>query len=168
MRNDDAEDFARFVRETGTQLHRAALLLTGEHHRAEDLTQLTYAKVFVAWRRVQRTDNPLAYARRTLLNAFLSQRRLLREQERPVDLTERTDPAAPDPDHATRLDLLAALATLSALDRAVVVLRYFDDRSVADTAHDLGLTEDVVRTRARRALLRLRPQLSPDPLPRSR
>lgn len=66
-----------------------------------------------------------------------------------------------DPDPGARVDLLAALAGLSPLDRAVVVLRYWEDRSVADTATDLGISESAVRTRARRALLRLRPLIAP-------
>ncbi|MDH2416389.1 sigma-70 family RNA polymerase sigma factor [Nocardioides sp. CER19] len=156
-RNHD--EYADFVRATGTQLHRAALLLTGDHHLAEDLTQATYAKVFARWGRVSAADNPLAYARTTLLNTFLSHRRLRRNSEQPVDLTVGAELETLPVDHAARLDLLAALATLPALDRAVVVLRYWEDRSVADTAIDLDLTETAVRTRARRALLRLRPLL---------
>ncbi len=106
----DLEDFGDFVRATGTQLYRQALLLTGDHHLAEDLTQTTYARVYASWRRVSRAENPVAYARTTLLNAFL----------------------------------------------------YWEDRSVADTARDLGLTETAVRTRSRRALQRLRPLLGAD------
>ncbi|KRB74213.1 hypothetical protein ASE01_18990 [Nocardioides sp. Root190] len=154
------EAFTAFVRETGTQLHHAAMLLTGDHHLAEDLTQSTYAKVFVHWRRVSTTDSPIAYARTTLLNTFLSHRRLRRNTERPTDDVRqhtRTDDSRPDVDPGARVDLLTALATLPPIDRAVVVLRYWEDRSVAETAADLGLTESVVRTRARRALQRLRP-----------
>ncbi|CAI9406328.1 SigE family RNA polymerase sigma factor [Nocardioides sp. T2.26MG-1] len=164
MTSKDAEDFGDFVRATGTQLHRQALLLTGDHHLAEDLTQTTYAKVYASWRRVSRADNPLAYARTTLLNAFLSHRRLRRSSEVPRDLhLDHIGPADSAPvDPATRLDLLAALTTLSGLDRAVVVLRYWEDRSVADTARDLGLTETAVRTRSRRALQRLRPLVDAD------
>lgn len=162
-----AEEFTAFVRETGTQLHRAAMLLTGDHHLAEDLTQATYAKVFVHWRRVSASDSPLAYTRTTLLNTFLSHHRLRRNSERPTDL----DPGAglpakaavPDVDPGTRMDLLAALAALPPLDRAIVVLRYWEDRSVAETATDLGLSEAVIRTRARRALQRLRPLIDPPP-----
>lgn len=156
-RDDQAEEFATFVRETATQLHRAALLLTGDRQLAEDLTQTTYAKVFAAWRRVSRADNPLAYARTTLLNSFLSHRRLRRSSELPADPDLERGGSVPGVDPATRLDLLEALTTLAPLDRAVVVLRYWEDRSVADTAHDLGLTAAVVRTRSRRALQRLRP-----------
>ncbi|GAA3684370.1 hypothetical protein GCM10022237_48670 [Nocardioides ginsengisoli] len=159
-----AEEFTAFVRATGTQLHQAAMLLTGDHHLAEDLTQVTYAKVFARWPRVSTAESPLAYARTTLLNTFLSHRRLRRNSERPTELTDAdlspprpTDRDADLADPATRVDLLTALAGLPPLDRAVVVLRYWDDRSVADTAHDLGISESAVRTRARRALLRLRP-----------
>jgi RNA polymerase sigma factor (sigma-70 family) len=113
--------------------------------------------VFASWRRVCATDNPLAYARTTLLNTFLSHRRLRRNSEQPVDLTVGVELVGPTEDHARRLDLLAALAVLPALDRAVVVLRYWEDRSVADTAIDLGLTETAVRSRSHRALQRLRP-----------
>ncbi|MEI5674065.1 MULTISPECIES: sigma-70 family RNA polymerase sigma factor [unclassified Nocardioides] len=156
-RDEQAEEFATFVRETGTRLHRAALLLTGDRQLAEDLTQTTYAKVFASWRRVSRADSPLAYARTTLLNSFLSHRRLRRSSELPADLDLGHESSVPADDPTTRLDLLDALATLPPLDRAIVALRYWEDRSVADTARDLDLTESVVRTRSRRALQRLRP-----------
>lgn len=155
VKGNDTEEFTAFVWATGNQLHRAALLLTGDHHLAEDLTQATYAKVFASWRRVRAADNQLAYARTVLLNSFLSHRRLRRNSEQPTDL--RVEVPASDADPSIRVDLLAALATLTPLDRAVVVLRYLEDRSVADVAVDLDLTEVNVRTRAHRALDRLRP-----------
>ena len=161
MRTDEAEEFAELVRATGAQMHRAALLLTGDHHLAEDLTQTTYAKVFASWKRVSRADNPVAYTRTTLLNTFLSHRRLRRSGELPSDPAV-DDRAVADGDPTTRIDLLAALATLAPQDRAVLVLRYWEDRSVADTARDLGLTETAVRTRSRRALERLRPLVGAD------
>ena len=143
---------------TGAQLERAAFLLTGDHHLAQDLVQATYAKVYAAWRRVG--DNPLAYARTTLLHSYVSHRRLRRNSEQPVDWTEdRAEPGDPGAEAGQRIDVLEALATLPALDRAVLVLRYWEDRSVADTALDLGISQDVVRTRARRALSKLRPLL---------
>jgi len=146
------------VHATGAQLERAAFLLTGDHHLAQDLVQATYAKVYAAWRRVG--DNPLAYARTTLLHSYVSHRRLRRNSEQPVDWTEdRAEPGDPGAEAGQRIDVLEALATLPALDRAVLVLRYWEDRSVADTALDLGISQDVVRTRARRALSKLRPLL---------
>lgn len=162
MSNPQHAEFAEFVRATGTQLHRAALLLTADHHLAEDLTQTTYARVFASWRRVERAENPVAYARTMLLNVFLSHRRLRRNSELPTDPFLGPDRPAPDDDPTTRLDLLAALAALPPHDRAVLVLRYWEDRSVAETARDLGMTETTVRTRSRRALQRLRPLVGAD------
>lgn len=156
MRKLPIEEFTAFVCATGARLERAALLLTGDHHLAEDLTQATYTKVYASWGRV--SDDPLAYARKTLLNAYISHRRLRRNSEQPIDWAE--DRPDPESDANLRIDVLDALATLQALDRAVVVLRYWEDRSVADTAIDLGLSQDVVRTRARRALQKLRPMLA--------
>ena len=166
-------EFASFVHTTGAQLYRTALLLTGDHHLAEDLTQTTYAKVFASWRRVHRADNPVGYARTILLNTFLSHRRLRRSGEQPgraADVTETLtdsaiDGAANDADPSTRVDLLAALARLSPTDRAVLVARYWEDRSIAETAADLGVSQSAVRTRSKRALERLRPlvlHLSPE------
>lgn len=158
-------EFTAFVHAVGTRLERAALLLTGDRVLAEDLLQSTYAKVYVAWRRVER--DPLGYARATLLNVYISHRRLRRNSEQPADLTRHGDAEAVERDVATRLDVMDALATLSALDRAIVVLRYWEDRSVADTALDLGLTESVVKTRAHRALGKLRLLLELDERSRS-
>lgn len=151
-----ADDFDAFVHATAHQLHRAALLLTGgDHHLAEDLLQTTYAKVFAAWRRVSRADDPTAYTRTVLTRTFLSHRRLRRSSERPSDdLPERPSTDAGDP--ALRLDLVEALGRLSPRDRVVVVHRYWLDRSVADTASELGLSQAAVRTRSKRALDRLR------------
>lgn len=152
-------EFDRFVAATAPQLHRTALLLTGaDHHLAEDLLQSSYAKIFAAWRRVSRADNPVAYAHTVLTRTFLSDRRLRRSSELPSDdLAEPPSPGTTDP--ATRLDLLAALGRLSAQDRVVVVHRYWLDHSVADTAAELGITEVAVRARSKRALDRLRAHL---------
>jgi RNA polymerase sigma-70 factor (sigma-E family) len=155
-------DFASFVHATGTTLYRTALLLCGDHHLAEDLTQTTYAKVFAKWGRVRRCDSPTAYTRTVLLNTFLSHRRLRRSSERPVDCVP--EGAADDvADPTVRLDLLAALAGLAPADRAVLVLRFWEDRSVEDTAALMGVSPGAVRTRSSRALARLRERLGDDP-----
>jgi RNA polymerase sigma-70 factor (sigma-E family) len=152
------EDFTAFVKASGTQLERTAFLLAGDRHLAEDLVQSTYVKVLKSWGRVR--DSPAAYARATLLNTFISQRRLRRSSEVPTDLSSHDATARPHGDPTSRIDTLNALATLQGLDRAVVILRYWEDRSVASTAEDLGISESAVRTRARRALTKLRPLLS--------
>jgi RNA polymerase sigma-70 factor (sigma-E family) len=151
-------EFTEFAATLTPRLFRTALLMSGDWHLAEDLVQVTLAKLYVHWPKVQRTTVPEAYARTTLTNAFLSHKRIRRNSELPsVDLGEHRLMSAPDSD---RLDLFEALRTLDALDRAVVVLRYWEDRSVAETAEVVGLSEGAVRTRASRALGRLRTQLS--------
>ena len=152
-------DFEEFVQATGNQVFRTALLLCGDWHLAEDLTQTTYAKVYAAWRKVSRADNPVAYTRSVLLNTYLSHRRLKRSGERPSDdLPE----SAHFGDPTVRLALLDALRELDPKDRAIVVLRYWEDRSVAETAHALGTTEGAVRTRSTRATAKLRDRLGAD------
>jgi RNA polymerase sigma-70 factor (sigma-E family) len=157
---DEVADFDAFVHATGRRLHRAALLLCGgDHHLAEDLTQATYTKVFVAWVRVRGADDPVAYAHRVLTRTFLSHRRLRRSGERPTDVLpeQAVDPAGdPGGDPAVRLDLWGALAMLSAHDRAVLVLRFWLDLDVGRTAEIVGIGEPAVRQRTRRALVRLR------------
>jgi RNA polymerase sigma-70 factor (sigma-E family) len=159
----DEAEFTDFVHATGNQLFRTALLLCGDHHLAEDLTQTTYAKVYASWRKVQRADNPVAYARTMLTNTFLSHRRLRRTSERPI--AELPENQYHDDDPSFRVDLLRALASLPPKDRAVLVLRFWEDRSVEQTAHALGLSSGAVRTRSSRALARLRDCLEPSLLP---
>ncbi len=148
------EDFEEFVHATGTRMLRTALLLCGDHQQAEDLTQTTYAKVFARWRVVRRAENPVAYTRTVLTRTYLSERRLRRSGEIPVE--SMTEPSSSEDDVALRLTLLEALGRLSAMDRTVLVLRYWEDQSVAETAAGLGITQAACRTRTSRALARLR------------
>ena len=170
--DDESVDFEAFVHASGTQLYRTAYLLCGDHHLAEDLTQSTYAKVFARWGRLSRADNLVGYARTTLINAFLSHRRLRRSSETPTeDIAEAAYAGSADgpidsqidgPSDdalATRRDLITALRLLGPLDRTVLVARFWEDRSVSETAADLGLSEAAVRQRSHRALERLRPHV---------
>ena len=136
---DDGLGFEEFVHATGDRILRAAVLLCGDHHLAEDLTQTTFAKVYAAWPSVSRADSPIAYTRKMLLRTFLSHRRLRRSAEWPV--VDVPEPPAHEPDHVARLDLLAALRRLPPQDRAVLVLRYWEDLSVARSAELLGIRE---------------------------
>lgn len=150
----DTDGFDDFVRNNATRLFRTALLLCGDHQEAEDLVQATYAKVFSNWRRVSQADNPVAYARTILTRTFLSARRRKRVTERPVD--DPPEIPSDDRDVPLRLALLGAVARLSVSDRTVLVLRYWEDLSVAETAASLRITEVACRTRTTRALARLR------------
>lgn len=148
---DDFEDFARA---RIPYLYRTAWMLAGDPHHAEDLVQETLAKMFRAWRGPQRIDNPPAYAQTVLTRTFISQRRRRSSTEKPsAMLPERAEPPS---DPALRLTLLSALAELDRLDRAVLVLRFFEDRSVEHVAHDLGLSAGAVKNRTSRALERIR------------
>ena len=153
---DDAA-FTEFAAAVTPRLFRSALLMSGDWHLAEDLVQTTLSKLYIAWPKVEVADSAEAYARGTLTKTFLSHKRLRRSAELPqVDLGD-TD--AQQTDSAGRLELFEALRRLDPLDRAVVVLRYWEDRTVADTAQQVGLSDGAVRTRASRALARLREDL---------
>lgn len=150
--------FTEFAAAITPRLFRAALLMCADWHLAEDLVQTTLAKLYVGWARVERADSPEGYARGTLTKTFLSHKRVRRNSETPS--LEKWEWADATPDPSVRLELFAALRTLSPLDRAIVVLRYWEDRSVTETARGVGLSEGAVRTRASRALARLQAELS--------
>ena len=148
------ESFEELVAATGDRMLRTAVLLTGDRHAAEDLVQSTYAQVFARWRLVSRAENPAAYTRTILTRLFLSDRRRKRVRELP--LLDGADGPAPPGDPTLRLSLVEALVTLPPLDRAVLVLRYFHDLPVDEVAAQTGLSSSACRTRASRALARLR------------
>jgi RNA polymerase sigma factor (sigma-70 family) len=120
--------------------------------------QTTLGKLYVAWPRVQKADSQEAYARGALTKTFLSHVRARRNSEQPApDLG--VDIAA-SADVTSRVELFDALRTLDPLDRAIVVLRYWNDRSVDETATEVAISPAAVRTRASRALAKLRTQLA--------
>src|SRR5580658_5382272 len=131
-----AEEFVEFAEVASPRLRRTAFLLCGDWHTAEDLVQSALAKVFVAWRRIRRQDAAYAYATRTLMNCYLTDRR----RKRPVEvLTDQIpDRAAAAPAPEGRLLVLDALAGLPPKARAVVVLRYWEDLGVDEVAAVLG------------------------------
>ncbi|MFJ2581291.1 SigE family RNA polymerase sigma factor [Kitasatospora aureofaciens] len=154
-------EFPDFVASRGRHLLRTAFLLTGgDAHLAEDLVQEALGRIFVKWRKISRLDNPSGYAQTVLVNTFLSYRRKRSASEHVTD--EFPEVGVDDPDPTLRLTLLRALAELPAKDRAVLVLRFWEDRSVEDTATALRLSASVVRSRSRRALARMRGVLGDD------
>lgn len=155
------EEFEEFATARAPQLFRAAWLMCGDTHRAEDLVQETLAKVYVRWHRRlgPPIDHPVAYAHTTLARTYISAQRRRSSHETPIE--HLPDVGGTDGDAATRLALRAALDELAPLDRAVLVLRYLEDVSVADTADALGVSPGAVRNRTLRALDRLRDVLGP-------
>jgi RNA polymerase sigma-70 factor (sigma-E family) len=152
------EEFAEFVAARSPQLYRSAYLLTTSPHAAEDLVQSALAKTYASWWRVSSAGDPVAYVHGVLIKTFLSDRRRRSSSELPV--AELADRGVQDADPTDRVALLSALAELAPVDRAVVVLRFWEDRSVAQTAADLGLSEAAVKNRSLRALKTLRTLLA--------
>ncbi|GIF77038.1 SigE family RNA polymerase sigma factor [Asanoa siamensis] len=151
-------DFADFVRVEVPTLTRAAYLMTGDRHHAEDLVQTTLARVAVRWDHV---DEPAAYARRVLYTQSVSwwRRRAARVSE---TLTARVpDQPRLDTDVDVAVVLERALHRLTPRQRAVLVLRFFEDRTESETAELLNCRIGTVKSQTRHALRRLR-ELSPD------
>ena len=158
---DGRQDFRDFAMARAGQLFRIAYLMSGDWHEAEDLVQTTLAKLFVAWGRVRRRGSVDTYARRVLVNTYLSQRRLRRSRELPVaDIGDAGAPSVVDA--ALRMTLLAALRELPARSRAVVILRHIDDQSIDSVAQLLGTTPAAVKSLNARGLSRLRELLGAD------
>ncbi|BDH06527.1 MULTISPECIES: SigE family RNA polymerase sigma factor [Streptomyces] len=155
MASTAVREYQEFAVARGAYLFRTACLLTGgDRYLAEDLVQETLAKMYCSWRRINRIDSPVAYANTVLTRTFLSHCRRRSSKERPSDRIPETADRADDTE--LRLTLLEGLARLSANDRAVLVLRYWEDRSVEETAEVLRVSPGAVRVRSLRALGRLR------------
>ena len=157
-------DFADFVRSRTHALLRSAYLLTGDQHLAQDLVQEALARTHRAWDRLHREGNAEAYARKVMYHTQVSfwRRPKVAEVLRGDDLAGHGGRTA-DPADATaqRIILHRALLQLSGRQRAVVVLRFFEDYTEAESAQLLGVSVSTVKTQCARALDRLR-RLVPD------
>ena len=161
----DAEaDFRAYVAARITALSRVAYLLTGEWHAAEDLVQVTLIRVARHWERVSAAGDPDPYVRRVLYTQHVSAwRRRWRDVQLTASPPEGGRGAGPDgtDDVATALVVRAALARLAPRQRAVLVLRFFEDRSEAEAAAVLRCSVSTVKSQTRDAIARLR-QLAPE------
>ncbi|WP_158564320.1 SigE family RNA polymerase sigma factor [Jiangella anatolica] len=159
MERSTSQSFEEWARADGVQLRRAALLLTGNAHDADDLVQDTLVRVFAKWPRVRTMENRGGYARRVLINRHLSLGRRLQRLRARQNLMMGGDPAAEAPRDAAidaQADLRRALLTLGPRQRAVVVLRYYLDLPDAQVAEILNCSPATVRSQAHRALATLR------------
>lgn len=152
--SSDEESFRLWAEERRLALLRTAVLLTGDHHRAEDLVHEALTKVALRWRRLH-AGNPEAFARRVIVRDNISWWRK-RRREVVTDGVESSQ--APDPTAAVdrRMLLDRALGALTPRQRAVVVLRYYDDLSVEYVADLLGVTTGTVKSQTHLGLRRLR------------
>ncbi len=157
----DEAGFRAFVEANGATLQHAARLLTGDHHRGEDLVQTALTKVYLKWGRI---DAPLAYARKALVNAHIDQSRRRWWGERPTEFLPETPTGTGEEGPSdTRDELRRLLSGLSARERSVVVMRYYCDLSEADTAATLGIPVGTVKSSCARALARLRVEATSAP-----
>ncbi|MEO3817520.1 SigE family RNA polymerase sigma factor [Plantactinospora sp. B24E8] len=156
-------DFESFFRGRAPALLRTAYLLTGDRHLAEDLVQDTLARTFRTWRRLADGGNPEAYARRVMYHLQVSVWRRRRVVETmPGELPERGNHSDHAHEAVERLALRRALQALPVRQRAVIILRYFEDHSEAETADILNCRIGTVKSHTARALAKLRelmPQL---------
>ncbi|HEY7009513.1 MAG TPA: SigE family RNA polymerase sigma factor, partial [Jatrophihabitantaceae bacterium] len=150
--------FRAFVETNGAALLHAARLLTGDHHRGEDLVQTALTRVYLKWDRI---DTPLAYARKALVSAHIDSSRRRWWGEKPAETMPEVSAAeSGDVDAADERDeLRRLLAGLSPRERAVVVLRYYCDLSEQDTAATLSVPVGTVKSTCSRALSRLRVEI---------
>jgi len=161
----DRGSFDEFVATRSTRLLRTAYLLTHDRALAEDLVQTSLAKAWFAWGRVD--GQPDAYVRRIMVNTYSSWwRRRWNGEQATADLPERAAAAGHRPEDVRvddRTDLWRALARLPKRQRAVVVLRFYEDLSEIETAEILQCSVGTVKSQASRALAKLRidPSLSP-------
>ncbi len=160
MRQGAEADFRGWAAANRGGLRSTAFLLSGDWHLAEDLAQETLARLFSVWDRVAGSGDPSAYARRVLLNLYLDQRKKSWRREEPTDVVP--DRAAPQPDgvDGPRDDLIAALRDVPPGQRAVLVLRYWEDLSVEQTAAALNTSSGNVKSQAARGLDALRAALA--------
>lgn len=160
--------FGEYVTLRRDALVRAACLLTGDPHTAEDLVQTALVRVWPRWRRISALGNADAYVRAVLVNVFLTSVRRRRWREVITDpgdaeVLERhsaTPASASDDAVGLRLHLRQLLAGLSPRQRAVLVLRYYLDLSEAETAATLGCSVGTVKSQAAKGTARLRGNLA--------
>jgi len=160
----DAE-FAAYMSARQPSLLRTAYLLTGDQHTAEDLVQTALAKLYLAWDRVQDRGLVDGYVRRILVNENNSLwRRAWKKREVSTDTLPDHQAVSDRHDDGQSAALWEFVQTLPRKQRAVVVLRYYEDLSEAEVADILGISVGTVKSQASRALAGLRARVHTQPL----
>lgn len=155
MKPDSGAEFSDYMSARMPSLRRLALLLCQDWHQADDLLQTTMTKTFVCWAKASGAESTDAYVRAILVHEFLHERRT--GWARRVSLTDQPiETAAASADHDGALDLWAAVGALPARQRAVLVLRYYCDLNVHESAQALGCTPSTIKSQTAKALATLR------------
>lgn len=161
MRDSDEQAFVEFASGAARSLRRTAYLITGDWHRADDVVQDALVKLYVAWPRLTRSGAFPTYARRAVVTSAIDQGRRPWRREHAVDGAGAYEPDRHDrmQEVEDRLMIIDALAELPPRQRATVVLRYYDELSVDETAQVLGCTTGTVKSQTARGLDALRVRL---------
>lgn len=166
MQQSDEDRFTEFVRTHSASLFRTAYLMTGDYQRAEDLLQTTLVRVYQRWPRISAMERPVGYARKVLVSQAASWWRRLSSHESPLALRD-------EPSWAGRVDQVPehervwkAVLSLPPRQRAVTVLRYYEDLTEAQIAETLSMAPGTVKSHSHAAARRLaellgEPQLEP-------
>jgi RNA polymerase sigma-70 factor (ECF subfamily) len=154
------EDFREFVGLRSKALLRTAYLLAGDWATAEDLLQIALTKTFLAWKRLGHIEAIEPYARRVLVNTATSWWRRRWHGERPTEILPETAAADQLGESLERDAMWRHVKALPNRQRAVLVLRYYEDQSEAETARLLGVSVGTVKSQTSRALATLREKLS--------
>ena len=154
------EEFAAYMHARQPSLLRTAYLLTGNRHDAEDLVQIAFAKLYLSWDKVRDHGSMDGYVRRILVNEHNSLwRRAWKRREHAADdtvLHALDEPHHDDHEDGLGAELWDVVQTLPRKARAVVVLRYYEELSEAETAAVLGISVGTVKSQTSRALAALR------------
>jgi RNA polymerase sigma-70 factor (sigma-E family) len=151
------EDFRSYVAARSPALMRTAYALTGNRADAEDLLQTALAKTYLSWTRIREQEAVDGYVRRVMVNTRTSWWRRRRVDEHPTgELPERAVGRDATADSDLHDALWTALADLPRRQRAMVVLRYYEDLSEAETAQVMGVSVGTVKSATSRALAKLR------------
>ena len=165
MRERDRSDYVAFTQARYGSMYRTSYLLTGDHHAAEDLLQVVLTKLYSAWPRVREVASPDAYARRALANEFLSLRRRRWTREvlsaHPADLAGAGWVSGPEEAVVETAMVWQALRKLTPKQRAVMVLRYYEELSEGEIATALDIAPGTVKGHAHAALAALSSSLPP-------
>jgi len=160
----DAE-FEQYMAARQPSLLRTAYLLTGDQHSAEDLVQTSLAKLYLAWDKVQRREMLDGYVRRIMVNENNSLwRRAWKRKEVTTDEVPDRVGTSDRPDHGESSALWEFVQTLPRKQRAVVVLRYYEDLSESEVAETLGISVGTVKSQSSRALAALRERVHTRPI----
>ena len=163
MRDETA--FIEFAEAVRGQLRRTAYLMCGDWEQASDHVQEGLIRVYVAWPRLTRAGREHAYARKAVVSAFIDHSRRRSSTEVPAEPDHNVSSGRDIAESvALRAALMSALTDLPPRQRSCVVLRYFDDLSVADTAAALGCSEGTVKSQTSRALASLRSTFEGSPV----